>query len=88
MFSPQCLLQVLSFVQLAEAPGPILAFSALIAVASIIPIVRGTDKLNDGAGEGIRPGFNLTNELINGRAAMLGIALVIIFEAGSRSPLF
>ena len=35
-----------------------------------------------------RPGFNLTNELINGRAAMFGLALLLIYEAGARGPLF
>ena len=35
-----------------------------------------------------RPGFNITNELINGRAAMLGIAIFLIYELGAGGPLF
>lgn len=67
----------------------ILAFSALITVASIIPIVRGSAIFDDGGGEGFRPGaFNVTNELINGRAAMLGMALIVLYEAASGAPLF
>jgi hypothetical protein len=51
--------------------------------------VRGTKLFDDGAGEGIKPfHFNVTNELINGRAAMLGLALLIIFEAGGKTSLF
>jgi hypothetical protein len=76
-------------VQAKMAPGPILAVSLLIAVASFISIVRGTKRFDDGAGEGLKPfRFNLTNELINGRAAMLSLALLIIFEAGAKAPLF
>ena len=74
--------------QFKEAAAPILAVSLLVAIASFIPIVRGTKQFDDGGGEGLRPGFNLTNELINGRAAMLGIALLVVFEAGSKQALF
>jgi hypothetical protein len=35
-----------------------------------------------------RPGFNITNELINGRAAMFGLALLLVYEAGARGPMF
>ena len=57
-------------VQFKEATVPILGVSALIALASFIPIVRGTKTFDDGGGEGIKPfRFNVTNELINGRAA-------------------
>ena len=66
------------FEQFKRAAGPIFLVGAIIAVASIVPIVRGTNVLDDGQGkegipgkDGIRPGFNLTNELINGRAAMV-----------------
>jgi hypothetical protein len=76
------------FEQFKDASLAVVAFSALIMVASIIPIVRGTDFLDDGGGEGFRPGFNVTNELINGRAAMLGLALLIVYELGAKTPLF
>ena len=85
---PQGMTELVS-VQFKEATVPILGVSALIALASFIPIVRGTKTFDDGGGEGIKPfRFNVTNELINGRAAMLGIALLVIFEAGSKQPLF
>ena len=42
------------------APGPIAAFSLLIAVATFVPIIRGSKVFDDGAGEGLKPfRFNL-----------------------------
>jgi hypothetical protein len=77
------------FQQFSDAPGPILAISILLIVASLIPIIRGSSVLDDGAGEGLRPGsFNVTNELINGRAAMVGLAIMVIYEAVRGLPLF
>jgi Chlorophyll A-B binding protein len=40
------------FEQFKQAAGPIFAVGALITLASVIPIVRGTDTLDDGLGEG------------------------------------
>jgi Chlorophyll A-B binding protein len=75
--------------QFADAPVPILAAAAVIIVASIVPIVRGSAVLDDGAGEGLKIGsFNVTNELINGRAAMLGLAILGMYEAVRHVPLF
>ena len=81
--------------QLKNSPLLILAFSTLIAVASIIPMVRGTKWLDDGFGDnykqgfaGVRFGFNVTNELITGRAAMFGMALLLIYEAGAKQAMF
>ena len=76
------------FTQFGDAKPQILAFSVLITIASIIPIVRGSAIFDDGGGEGFRPGFNITNELINGRAAMLGIAMLVLYELGAKAPLF
>lgn len=42
------------FQQFKDAPGPVLAVSAVIIVATIIPIVRGSAVLDDGAGEGLK----------------------------------
>ena len=49
--------------QFLDAPQAVLGVSLLFIVASLIPIVRGTNLLDSGSGEGIRPGaFNVTNE--------------------------
>lgn len=75
--------------QFSDAPVTIIAVSALLVVASLIPIVRGTAVMDDGGGEGVRPGgFNVTNELINGRAAMLGLSIMIAYEAITGAALF
>ena len=81
--------------QFKAAPGLVLAFSAIIAVASFVPLVRGTKWLDDGFGEeqqkglsGVRFGFNVTNELITGRAAMFGMALLLVWEAGAKQSMF
>lgn len=37
----------------------------------------------------VQPGsFNITNELVNGRAAMLGLLILGVYEAIRRVPLF
>lgn len=75
--------------QFADAPGAILAVSILLTAASLIPIIRGNAVMDEGVGEGIRPGaINVTNELINGRAAMLGMAALLVFEMMTGAPLF
>ena len=52
-----------AFQQFTDAPAAVLAFAVLITVASIVPIVRGSAVLDDGAGEGLKFGsFNVTNE--------------------------
>lgn len=52
-----------AFQQFTDAPVAVLAFAVLITVASIVPIVRGSAVLDDGAGEGLKFGsFNVTNE--------------------------
>ena len=74
--------------QLSDAPGGILAAFTIIAIASLIPIVRGSRILDDGAGEAKLGSFCVTNELINGRAAMVGFAIVGIYEAVVGTALF
>lgn len=130
--------------QFMQAPQAVLGVSLLFIVASIIPIVRGTNFLDSGSGEGLRFGaFNVTNEcaaaaacaalcrsyaahtctfsdaapvealsspcawrcryeeakrcghlavrmcrLINGRAAMVGLTIMLFQEAVSRVPTF
>ena len=50
--------------QFADAPGAVLSVSGLFILASIIPIIRGSAVLDDGAGEGLKFGsFNVTNEV-------------------------
>lgn len=85
----ECTSQETFVQQFADAPGTILAVSTLFIIASIIPIVRGCAVTDDGGGEGVRPGgFNLTNELINGRAAMLGLSIMILYETITGAALF
>lgn len=75
--------------QFADAPGQVLAASALFLAASVVPIIRGSAVLDDGAGEGLRFGsFNVTNELINGRAAMVGLAIMMLYETFAHASLF
>ena len=76
--------------QVSDAPKAIMIAFTAIAIASLIPIIRGSNILDDGSGEGTYKlgSFNVTNELINGRAAMLGFAIVAIYETATGSPLF
>eukprot|EP00892_Ulva_mutabilis_P001449 jgi/Ulvmu1/11304/UM074_0019.1 len=75
--------------QFADAPGLIIAVTILLTTATLIPIIRGNGTLDEGVGEGIRPGaINVTNELINGRAAMLGMSALIAYEWVTGAPLF
>ena len=85
----ECTSQETFVQQFSDAPVTILAVSALLVVASLIPMVRGSAILDDGGGEGVRPGgFNITNELINGRAAMLGLSIMIAYETITGAALF
>lgn len=85
----ECTSQETFVQQFSDAPLTILAVSALLIVASLIPMVRGSAILDDGGGEGVRPGgFNITNELINGRAAMLGLSIMIAYETVTGAALF
>jgi hypothetical protein len=81
--------QETAFQQFLDAPKAVVGFALLITVASIIPMVKGTKLLDDGGGEGLRFGaFNLTSELLNGRAAMLGLLILLFYEAAVGTALF
>ena len=67
--------------QFASHPIGILFHWALFAVASLIPIVLGSKK------EAFGP-LTPEVELLNGRAAMIGFALLLVLEGSSGSALF
>jgi hypothetical protein len=68
--------------QVAEGPK-VLIFGTflLFAIASLIPILKGTKK------EAFGP-FTPAAEMTNGRAAMLGIAFMLVAEASRHAPIF
>jgi hypothetical protein len=66
--------------QLAAAPVPILATFAIFAAASFIPMLQGAK------GETIGP-FNPAAEMLNGRAAMIGLVALLAYEAVNGSAL-
>eukprot|EP01024_Parvocaulis_polyphysoides_P016897 TRINITY_DN17486_c0_g1_i4.p2 TRINITY_DN17486_c0_g1~~TRINITY_DN17486_c0_g1_i4.p2 ORF type:complete len:120 (+),score=24.61 TRINITY_DN17486_c0_g1_i4:2-361(+) len=61
------------FTQIASAPIPIVVTSIAFIVASLIPIVKGTEE------ESVGP-FSPQAELLNGRLAMIGMAALLIIE--------
>lgn len=74
--------------QIKDAPWSVFIASAAIAIATIGPMLSGSVAVEDVDNEGKPFAWNYTNELINGRAAMLGFALVIGWELYSKSPMF
>jgi len=75
--------------QIQDAPLAILATFVTLYVASIVPIIRGSNVLPPKEAEGVfKSGFTQTNELINGRAAMLGFAIILGAELIKGTPLF
>eukprot|EP00951_Prasinocladus_malaysianus_P047548 scaffold650910_cov41-Prasinocladus_malaysianus.AAC.1 len=66
--------------QLSQEPTLISLTFVLFIAASLVPIVAGK---KDSLGP-----FNETAELINGRAAMIGFASLLIAEVVKGSPLF
>lgn len=75
--------------QITTAPASIALAFAVFGVASIIPIMRGTDMFPPEEKEGnLKSGFTVTNELINGRAAMIGFAIVTVFEVVTGHGIF
>ena len=68
--------------QVAEGPK-VLIFGTflLFTIASLIPILKGAKK------EALGP-FTPAAEMLNGRAAMLGIAFLLLSEASQNAPFF
>jgi hypothetical protein len=62
--------------QVQSNPGPALTVFALVAISSLVPILGQMSK--ESQQNGI---FQGTTEMINGRAAMLGCAAILIEEA-------
>lgn len=70
------------FTQWSERPGAIVAAGVTIIVASLVPFLRG-DRNDKRVSI-----FSPTAEVINGRAAMVGFACLLIFEFLKHQPLF
>jgi hypothetical protein len=68
--------------QFADAPAPILALVALTTVASFFPVLKGAAKDKSFAM------FTPAVEMANGRAAMLGLAALLVIEGGLHHALF
>ena len=68
--------------QLGDAPLSVLALVMATTVASIVPILKGAKK------EAFGP-FTADAEMANGRAAMIGLAFLLLIEgAGIHKALF
>jgi hypothetical protein len=68
--------------QFGEIPGPMIFIFALFTTASLVPYVKnGSDRPTFGP-------FTATAEMINGRAAMIGFASLLIAEGVRGSALF
>lgn len=75
--------------QIQAAPWIVAATFAIFYVASLIPILRGVELNIDELEEGnFKSGFTVTNELINGRAAMIGFAIVVFYELATGKAIF
>jgi hypothetical protein len=70
------------FTQFSEATPVVLATWALISVASLIPVMKGADPT-----AAFGP-LTHTAEMANGRAAMLGLAGLLIIELTKNGALF
>lgn len=69
--------------QFSSATVPILATFAVLAVASLVPIVKGANKSDMMVGP-----FKPEAELLNGRVAMVGLVALVITEVAKGSALF
>eukprot|EP00775_Hariotina_reticulata_P011458 gene11458-11604_t len=70
------------FTQFSEATPVVLATMGIISVASLIPVMKGADPT-----AAFGP-LTHTAEMANGRAAMLGLAALLIIELTKESALF
>lgn len=73
--------------QFALAPVPIIGFSALFAVATLIPIVKGVPRYDASHFGGISF-FTSKAELFNGRLAIIGFPCLLIQELINMAPTF
>jgi len=69
------------FVQIQKAPLAIFTAFVTIIAASAIPVFRGADLQQNGAGP-----FTRDAEIINGRIGMVGFALLILVETWKAGP--
>eukprot|EP00898_Chlorokybus_atmophyticus_P006302 jgi/Chlat1/6673/Chrsp49S06161 len=69
--------------QLADNPFPFVIMAAITAAASFIPMTQAMSKESQAYGP-----FQVSTEMINGRAAMLGFAALLVTEAISKAPVF
>jgi hypothetical protein len=69
------------FIQIKQAPLPILATFITIIAASAIPVLRGADLQQNGVGP-----FTKEAEVINGRVAMTAFAFLIMVETFKAGP--
>jgi len=68
--------------QVSEGPKALIFGTFLLfTIASLVPILKGTKK------EAFGP-FTPAAEMTNGRAAMLGIAFMLVAEASRHAPVF
>lgn len=67
--------------QFKQAILPVVGLYVAIWVASALPVFKGFKQQKEGS-------FNFKNELINGRAAMLGFAILLGFELISHKTMF
>ena len=70
--------------QAAAAPLVVGATALIFAVATLVPLVTNKDVAVEG---GLGP-FTEKAEMLNGRAAMLGFASLLVVEAIRQAPLF
>jgi len=67
--------------QFSDASGAVLALVAITTVASMVPLLRGAKS------ESVGP-FTPAVEMANGRAAMLGLAMLLVIEGNLHHALF
>jgi len=72
--------------QFTDSPAAVLGFVGLIALATFAPQLRGGDMNPENGWGHLQKGGMFTNpiaiEKINGRAAMIGLAALLVMERG------
>ena len=68
--------------QFGDAPAPVLALVAVTTIASFFPVFKGAAKDKSFAM------FTPAVEMANGRAAMLGLAILLVIEGSLHHALF